>query len=256
MSRPKNPVRPETDAGKRPYRDERAPLMSHLQALRRVLLISLAAVGAAFFLVYAFCLDLLMTWMTQPVTSRGIDMVYTAVSEVLTTKIRVALMAAAVAASPVVIGQVWGFIRPALRPKGQRTFRTAFLLMLALFLLGVFFALFGVYHLALDFFLVQSADLARPMLSLDKYVAFLFGFVVPFGAAFQLPLVLYLTTRAGLTTVRGLRSKRKYVVLAVFVLAAVLTPPDVVSQVCLGVPLCLLYEAGILAARTVRRKEA
>ena len=76
--------------------------------------------------------------------------------------------------------------------------------------------------------------------------------MVPFGVAFQLPLALYLTTRAGLTTVKGLSSKRKYVILAVFIVAAVLTPPDVVSQVALGVPLCLLYEAGILAARTIK----
>ena len=232
--------------------EQRAPLISHLQALRRVILISLAAVAVAFILVFYLCPDPLMSCITRPITSRGIDIVYTALSEALTTKIKVALIAAAVAASPVIVWQVWGFIRPALQPKGQRTFRAAFFLMLALFLLGVAFCLFAVYNLALDFFIVQGENLAKPMLSLDKYVSFLFGFVVPFGVAFQLPLALYLTTRAGLTTVKGLSSKRKYVILAVFIVAAVLTPPDVVSQVALGVPLCLLYEAGILAARTIK----
>ena len=232
--------------------EQRAPLISHLQALRRVILISLAAVAVAFILVFYLCLDPLMSCITRPITSRGIDIVYTALSEALTTKIKVALIAAAVAASPVIVWQVWGFIRPALQPKGQRTFRAAFFLMLALFLLGVAFCLFAVYNLALDFFIVQGENLAKPMLSLDKYVSFLFGFVVPFGVAFQLPLALYLTTRAGLTTVKGLSSKRKYVILAVFIVAAVLTPPDVVSQVALGVPLCLLFEAGILAARTIK----
>ena len=238
-----------------PPHEDRAPLLSHLLALRRVSLIYLFAVVAAFFLVYYLCLDSLMAWITRPITSRGIDIIYTAVAEALTTKIKVGIIAALVISSPVIIWQFWSFIRPALMPKSRRAFWTAFLVILLLFLLGVFFSLFAVYNLALDFFFVQSESLAKPMFSLDKYVSFLFGFVIPFGVAFQLPFVLYLTTRAGLTTVRGLCSKRKYVIFGIFVFAAVLTPPDVVSQIALGIPLCLLYEAGILAARVVRRKE-
>ena len=147
-----------------------------------MILISLAAVAVAFILVFYLCLDPLMSCITRPITSRGIDIVYTALSEALTTKIKVALIAAAVAASPVIVWQVWGFIRPALQPKGQR-------------------------------------------------------FTGQVNADYK---------------IIGLSSKRKYVILAVFIVAAVLTPPDVVSQVALGVPLCLLYEAGILAARTIK----
>ena len=111
------------------------------------------------------------------------------------------------------------------------------------------------YSLAVDFFLVAGDSLATPMLSIDKYVSFLFGFLVPFGVAFQLPVVLYLTTRVGLTTPDMLRSKRKYVILAIFVLAAILTPPDVVSQVALGLPMCGLYEIGILVSRCTKARE-
>ena len=114
---------------------------------------------------------------------------------------------------------------------------------------------FAVYSLAVDFFLVAGDSLATPMLSIDKYVSFLFGFLVPFGVAFQLPVVLYLTTRVGLTTPDMLRSKRKYVILAIFVLAAILTPPDVVSQVALGLPMCGLYEIGILVSRCTKARE-
>ena len=130
-----------------------------------------------------------------------------------------------------------------------------FVLALLLFLTGVVFCYFAVYSLAVDFFLVAGDSLATPMLSIDKYVSFLFGFLVPFGVAFQLPVVLYLTTRVGLTTPDMLRSKRKYVILAIFVLAAILTPPDVVSQVALGLPMCGLYEIGILVSRCTKARE-
>ena len=128
-------------------------------------------------------------------------------------------------------------------------------LALLLVLTGVVFCYFAVYSLAVDFFLVAGDSLATPMLSIDKYVSFLFGFLVPFGVAFQLPVVLYLTTRVGLTTPDMLRSKRKYVILAIFVLAAILTPPDVVSQVALGLPMCGLYEIGILVSRCTKARE-
>ena len=89
------------------------------------------------------------------------------------------------------------------------------------------------------------------MLSLDRYVGFLFGFILPFGVAFQLPVFLYITTKIGWTNYRMLASKRKYVILAVFTLAAILTPPDVISQVALGVPMVLLYEIGIQICRFI-----
>ena len=166
-----------------------------------------------------------------------------------------ALLAGVIIASPVVIWEIWGFIKPALYPQEKRKFRLLFVLALLLFLTGVVFCYFAVYSLAVDFFLVAGDSLATPMLSIDKYVSFLFGFLVPFGVAFQLPVVLYLTTRVGLTTPDMLRSKRKYVILAIFVLAAILTPPDVVSQVALGLPMCGLYEIGILVSRCTKARE-
>ena len=165
------------------------------------------------------------------------------------------LLAGMMIASPVVIWEIWGFIKPALYPQEKRKFRLLFVLALLLFLTGVVFCYFAVYSLAVDFFLVAGDSLATPMLSIDKYVSFLFGFLVPFGVAFQLPVVLYLTTRVGLTTPDMLRSKRKYVILAIFVLAAILTPPDVVSQVALGLPMCGLYEIGILVSRCTKARE-
>ena len=235
--------------------EKKSPLLSHLLALRKALIISFAALAAAFLLIFYFGIDALMGWIIRPITARGIEIIYTAMSEAMVTKFKVGLIAAAVAASPVVIWQIWGFIRPALYPRERRSFRILFFVALLLFLAGVAFCYFAIYTLAVDFFLIQGEGLATPMLSIDKYVNFLFGFIVPFGIAFQLPVFLYLTTRMGWTDYRMLASKRKYVLLGIFVIAAILTPPDVVSQVALGLPMYLLYEAGILVARMTKPRE-
>jgi len=232
-----------------------APLLVHLQALRRVLIVSAAAVAVAFFLVFYLAIETLMAWIIGPIAERGIEIIYTAMSEALVTKFKVAIIAALILASPVIIWQIWSFIKPALFPKEKKAFRILFLIALFLFLLGVVFCYLAVYMLAVDFFLVAGDNLATPMLSIDKYVSFLFGFIVPFGLAFQLPVALYLTTRIGWTNYKMLASKRKFVVLGIFVIAAILTPPDVVSQLALGLPMILLYEIGIQACRLTKPRE-
>ena len=235
--------------------DSGARLLVHLQALRRVLIVSAAAVIIAFFLVFYLAIETLMSWIIGPIAERGIQIIYTAMSEALVTKFKVAIIAALILASPVIIWQIWSFIKPALFPKEKKAFRILFLIALFLFLLGVVFCYLAVYMLAVDFFLVAGDNLATPMLSIDKYVSFLFGFIVPFGLAFQLPVALYLTTRIGWTNYKMLASKRKFVVLGIFVLAAILTPPDVVSQLALGLPMILLYEIGIQACRLTKPRE-
>jgi sec-independent protein translocase protein TatC len=232
-----------------------APLLVHLQALRHVLIVSALAVVIAFFLVFYLAIEKLMAWIIGPIADRGIQIIYTAMSEALVTKFKVAIIAAIILASPVIIWQIWSFIKPALYPKEKKAFRILFFIALILFLTGVVFCYLAVYMLAVDFFLVAGDNLARPMLSIDKYVSFLFGFIVPFGVAFQLPVALYLTTRMGWTNYRSLASKRKFVILGIFVIAAILTPPDVVSQLALGLPMVLLYEIGIQVCRLTKPRE-
>lgn len=236
--------------------DQRQSVLAHLAALRRILVISAATIAVAFFLVFYFAADTLMTLLLSPITARGIEVIYTAMSEALMTKMKVSFIAAVVLVSPVVFWQIWAFIKPALYPSEKRSVRWLFLVTVLLFLLGVSFCYSAVYMLAVDFFLISGENLAVPMLSIDKYVSFLFGFVVPFGLAFELPVALYLTTRLGLTDYKMLASKRKFVILAVAIVAAILTPPDVVSQVMLSVPILLLFEVALLICRFVKPRDA
>lgn len=232
--------------------EEKASILTHLNALRRMLMISAGMVLAAFVLIFYLCIDWLMSLITGPISARGVELIYTAMSEALMTKFKVALIAAVIVASPVIIWQVWQFIKPALYPEERRLFRLLFFIALILFLVGVVFCYFAVYYLAVDFFIISGENLATPMLSIDKYVNFLFGFLLPFGIAFQLPVAMFITTRMGWTDSKSLASKRKYVILGLAVAAAILTPPDVVSQLMLLIPMCVLFELGVIVSKTVK----
>ena len=235
--------------------DNKQPLGEHLVALRKLLLRSVAAIGIAFLVVFYVAIDPLMAFITGPIVERGITVIYTEMSAALMTKLKVAFIAGVVVACPYVFWQIWTFIKPALYAHEKKAFRLTFGAAVVLFLLGVMFCYAAVYFLAVDFFLVAGEDLATPMLAIDKYVGFLFGFVLPFGLAFELPVALYITTRMGLTDYKMLASKRKFVILAVVVIAAFLTPPDVVSQIMLSIPILILFEVSLLICKVVKPKD-
>jgi sec-independent protein translocase protein TatC len=123
-----------------------------------------------------------------------------------------------------------------------------------LFLLGAVFAYLIVFQMAVNFFLVTSVGLATPFISIEKYTDFLVGFILPFGLTFELPVVMVILTRSGILSVGFFIKCRKFIILAIFLVAAILTPPDVVSQVLLALPLMLLFEIGILASKIMRKR--
>ena len=232
------------------------PIGEHLVALRKILVRSVAAIGIAFLVVFYVAVDTLMGFITGPIVERGITVIYTEMSAALMTKLKVAFIAGVVLACPYVFWQVWSFIKPALYAHEKKAFRLTFAATVFLFLLGVVFCYAAVYFLAVDFFLVAGENLATPMLAIDKYVSFLFGFVLPFGLAFELPVALFITTKMGLTNYELLASKRKFVILAVVIIAAFLTPPDVVSQMMLSIPILLLFEISLLICKVVKPNAA
>ena len=232
------------------------PLLYHLLALRKVLILCAVAILIGFVGSFYFLCTPLMHFITRPIEARGVEVIYTAVSEALATQLKVSLVAGVVVVSPFLFYQIWMFVKPALYDNEIRVFRILFVLALGLFLLGVTFCYRYVYGLALNFFLVAGENLATPMLSIDKYVSFLFSFILPFGVVFELPIAIYMAARVGWVDYQKLKRCRKYVFFGIFIFAAILTPPDVVSQVMLGVPMYVLFEIGVQVSRFTKNRRA
>lgn len=232
---------------------EKMTIIKHLEELRRVFLVSAVAVLIASSIAFAyreFFLDLI----TEPVQALEINLVYTAMAEGFFTQVKLALIAGLIAAMPVILWQVWGFIIPALYPHERRWVYLLVPASLVLFAAGVLFAYLSVFRVAVRFFVMVSGDL-QPMITIGKYLSFTMWFLVPFGLVFELPLVVMFLTRIGVITPEFLARKRKYALLIIFIIAALLTPtPDPLTQTLMGGPMYLLYELSILVSRLVRRK--
>ena len=233
-------------------------LMGHLKALRKMLVISLISVGIGFLAVFMGFSEHLMVFLNRPLIERGILIIYTGLAETLVIQMKASFIAGIVIASPVIFWQVWSFLKPALYPRERVKFRMMFLMILSLFVSGVLFAYFLVFNMAVNFFLVSGENIATPMISIERYINMLFGFLLPFGLVFEIPVAVIVLDKLGLVTTKGLIKARKYVIFAVFVLAAMLTPPDVLSQIMLVIPMCLLYEIGVIISRvsSMRRRKS
>ena len=227
-------------------------VFEHVRALRRVLVVSVIAVVVLFVLFFYLLCNPLVDFVLAPVRSRGIDIIATAVSEALMIQLKVCLVAAVVAGMPVIIQQIWSFISPALYPHEKRLFASLFFVALLLFCTGVAFCYLYVFPLAINLFWAASDTVAPAMWSVNEYFSFVLSFVLPFGLMFELPVVIFMLAKRGKVNYQSLAKARKYVLLVIVFVAAVLTPPDVISQCMLAAPMYLLYEIAVQLARFVR----
>jgi len=232
----------------------RQTLLVHLRELRKVMIISAVSIVVGFLVVFFVFCEQLITFLTESIRAEGIEIIYTALTESFSVQAKASFVAGFILAAPVVLWQIWSFIIPALYKKERMMFTVLYLVAIVLFAVGVVFAYTIVFNMAVRFFLVTGENLATPMISIAKYVDFLFSFILPFGVIFELPIAIIVLVKAELITVETLKKYRKYVIFVIFILAAVLTPPDVVSQVMLAMPLVVLYEVGIVIARVMRVK--
>jgi len=230
------------------------PLLKHLEELRKVIIVSLIAIGIASVAAFYFVNQILAIIM-KPLTQQGLKPVVLTMTEGIFTKFQIALIAGIVLASPVLLWQIWRFIVPALYPHERRYVIRLVPISILLFAGGVVFAYYTVFPLAV-FVLLKLAGEFNPMLTIGKYLSFTLAFLIPFGLIFEFPLVIYFLTKIGVITPQWLVKNRKYSIVATFVIAAILTPgPDPLSQSIMAAPMLVLYEAGIIVSKLVYRKK-
>ena len=243
--------------------ETRAPLMDHLIELRRRLIWSFAALAVAFAVCFYFA-DRIFAFLVQPLVdafgrSDG-RLIYTKLYEAFFVEIRVALFAAFFLAFPVIANQIWAFVAPGLYAKEKRAFLPFLIATPVLFLAGGALAYYVVMPTAFRFFLGFEGNLGgirqEALPAIGDYLSLVMHFILAFGIAFLLPVLLLLMERAGLVTRDQLKRGRRYAILIAFIVAAIATPPDVLSQLLLAIPLIVLYELSLIAIWFTERKRA
>ena len=237
---------------------QEATLLSHLVELRGRLLKIAAAVVFVFILLLPWSRKI-FALVSEPLRDvlPGNTMIATAVASPLLTPFKLTFFVALFVAMPIVLYQVWAFVAPGLYKKEKRFAMPLLASSIVLFYLGIAFAYFVVFPLMFNFFTAVAPEGVEVQTDISQFLDFITTIVFAFGIAFEVPIATVLITWTGLTTPRKLGKARPYVFLAAFVIGMILTPPDIISQTLLAIPVYLLYELGILMARmfSVREKE-
>lgn len=242
----------------------RAPLIEHLIELRQRLLWSVIAIAIAFVGCFYFAEDIfnILVVPFERAAEEPVSFIFTSPQEFFFTQMKLAFFGALFLAFPVIASQLYMFVAPGLYKNERGAFYPYLFATPILFVIGANLVYFVVMPLAMNFFLgtqqvgedVQVKIELLPRVS--EYLGLIMTLIFAFGLVFQLPIVLTLLARVGLTSADGLKTKRKYAIVIAFLAAAVLTPPDPISQIGLALPTILLYEISILAVRFVERRRA
>ncbi len=224
------------------------PFLRHVEELRKRIFRVIIAVAVGAIAAYFFA-DILLDLLTRPVAT----LVFLAPTEAFITRLKVALIAGVFLTSPFIFYQLWRFVRPALRSHEVRHFALAVLFSTLFFLGGLAFSYFVILPLGMQFLLSFETDRLHAMLSLRSYIAFAAQVLFAAGSVFQLPVVVFFLTKLGILEPEMLKKNQRIAIVAVFVLAALLTPPDVFTQLLMVVPLILLFELSVVGSVAAAR---
>lgn len=238
--------------------DEKQPFLSHLEELRKRLIACAISVGVGFGISYIFSKRLFQI-LISPLKANmpeGDRLIFTSLPEMFFTYLKTALIAGIFLVAPYIFYQLWMFITPGLYNKEKKYVIPFVGFSSILFVGGALFGYFVVFPFGFKFFLSFATEYIQALPSVKQYFSFAVKLLFAFGIVFELPVVIFFLTKIGLVTPTFLRQKRKYAILLTFVFAAVLTPPDVVTQCMMAGPLIILYEVGIIIAGIAVRKKA
>lgn len=222
-------------------------LVEHLDELRKRLIICLSIVALASVIAYVFS-DMLLDVCIRPLARERQALYFFTPYEAFLVRLRLSLVAGIIVTAPFLIYQLWMFVGPGLYAKERRVLIFLITSGSVLFFIGAAFCYFFVLPFALHFFLSFQGDALKPLLSVKEYIGFMTQFILLFGIVFNLPLLSVGLTMLGIVNHTFLRKRRKIVLVSVFIIAACLTPPDVVTQILLAFPLIILYEACIFVS--------
>jgi sec-independent protein translocase protein TatC len=240
--------------------ESKAPLLEHLIELRRRLLWCVLALIISFAGCFYFA-QTIFAFLVQPLLKAGQGkLIYTSIFEAFFAQVKIGVWAAFMLSFPILASQIWGFVAPGLYRNEKKAFLPFLLMTPVLFLAGAALAYYVAMPVALHFLLSYQGNIGgveqTALPGVGNYLDFVMKFILGFGIAFLLPVLLMLLERAGLVTRQQLKSGRRFAIVGAFAVAAVLTPPDVFSQLSLAVPLCLLYELALIAIWFTERRRS
>jgi len=238
--------------------DEKQPFIAHLKELRDRLVVSLAGLAVAFIVAYSFK-EKIFHFLMQPfikVMPAGSSFIFTSITEAFITYFKVSLVAALFLAAPVILYEVWMFVAPGLYEKEKKYIAPFIIFGSFFFVGGALFCYYVTMPVVYHFFVSYAGTMIIPMPSLKEYMNLTLKMLIIFGLIFQMPLIAYYLAKAGIINYRGLAKKRRYAILGIAVLSAIITPPEVSSQLLMALPMYGLFELSVVIARVFGKKES